>query len=59
MIYTTMQMKRCACKGCQLFVVRVKDVDEGVSSEDLLQQHPILQEFVDVFPSEIIGMPPQ
>ncbi|XP_059074998.1 uncharacterized protein LOC131875015 [Cryptomeria japonica] len=53
------QMKRCVRKGCQLFVVRVKDVDGDVSLEDLLQQHPILQEFADVFPSEIPGIPPQ
>ncbi|GLJ46238.1 hypothetical protein SUGI_0974250 [Cryptomeria japonica] len=56
---STMQMKRCVCKGCQLFVVRVKDMDGEVSLGDLLQQHPILQEFANVFPSEIPGMPPQ
>lgn len=52
-------MKRCAHKGFQLFAVRVKDVGEGISLEDLLQQHPILQDFADVFPSEISGMPSQ
>lgn len=45
----TMHMKRCARKGCQLFVVRVNDVVEGESSDDLLQRHPIFQEFVDAF----------
>lgn len=55
----TMQMKRCAWKGCQLFAVRLRDVDEEVSTEELLQKHSILQEFAGVFPSEILGMPPR
>lgn len=33
---SAMQMKRCVHKGCQLFAVRVKDVDEGVSSKGFI-----------------------
>lgn len=33
------------------------DLDEGEKQEDPLLKHPILQEFLDIFPNEILCMP--
>ena len=53
-----MQVKKCLRKGCKLFSVRVADLllNENMTS---LKQHPVLEEFLDVFPEEIPGLPPQ
>lgn len=39
--------------------MRVNDLDEGEIHDDLFLCHPILQKFSDVFPREILGMPPK
>lgn len=54
-----MQMKCCVHKGYQIFAVRVDELDEGESQDDVFARHPILQEFSDVFLSEILGMLPK
>ena len=53
-----MQLKQCLKKGCNLFAVKVTDLllNENQTS---LKQHPVLEEFPDVFPEEIPGLPPQ
>jgi hypothetical protein len=44
------------CKGCKLYAILVlneKGVEEG------LEHLPVVKEFVDVFPEELPGMPPE
>ena len=45
-------------KGCQLFVITISDRDEDSKKETSLDDFSILEEFGDVFPSELLGMPP-
>ena len=42
-----------------MFVFSVSDLEEAKSHMVTLDDHPLLHEFVVVFPNEIIGMPPQ
>lgn len=37
-----MQMKRYVRKGCQIFAIRVDELDEGESRDDVFTHHPIL-----------------
>lgn len=48
-----MQLKHYVWQSCQLFAVRMNELDEGESHDDIFHHHPILQEFLDVFLSEI------
>ena len=43
-------------KGCELFFYSVKDVSKEVGAN--IEDVPIVSEFMDVFSSEISGMPP-
>lgn len=56
---STMQFKWCMHRGCHLFAVTLEDMDEEQSHEAALDHHPILLEYIDVFPSDILGMPPR
>ena len=53
-------MKNDVRKGCKVFVVHVIN-NEQIDKEDKLKfdDIPILQEFSDVFPKEILGLPPK
>ena len=53
-----MQLKKCLRKGCKLFAVKVADLllNENQTS---LKQHPVLEEFPNVFLEEIPSLPPQ
>ena len=53
-----MQLKKCIKKGYKLYVVRVYDLILN-ENKTPLKQHPILDEFPNVFPREIPGLPPQ
>ena len=53
-----MQLKRCMQKGYQLFGITISDREENRENEPFLDDYPTLQEFVDVFPSELPGMSP-
>ena len=44
---TALQLKKCLRKGCQLYAIHVEESKEGKEPE--LQDHPILQNFVDIF----------
>ncbi len=52
------QLRRCMRKGCQLFDITINDREEDPEGEPSLDDFPILQEFADVFPSELLGRPP-
>lgn len=54
---SAIQLKKCLRKGCKLFAIKVTELllNENQTS---LKQHPVLEEFPDVFPQEIPGLPP-
>jgi hypothetical protein len=52
---STMKVKRCLRKGCQLYVVEALNERKGPP----LDQYPILSEFKDVFQNELLGLPPE
>ena len=45
-------------KGWQLFSITISDKEEDLEEESSFDDFPILQEFVDVFPSEFLGISP-
>ena len=53
-----MQFKPICYKGSQIFIVTVSKLEEEDPARKTID-HPILQEYVDVFSSEILGMPPK
>ena len=57
---SALQMKKVVRKGCKVFVVHVIN-SEPINKEDKLNfdDIPILQDFSDVFPKEIPGLPPK
>ena len=55
---SAMQLRRCMLKGCQLFLITISNRGEDSEWEPSLDDFPILQEFVDFFPSELPGRPP-
>ena len=52
---STLQEKKCVRKGCNLFAVDIQDVDSN--REQRIEYFPVLEEFKDVFPEEIPGLP--
>lgn len=53
-----MQLKKCMKKGCQLLAALVNDLANKEAKEIILE-HPLLQEFLDVYPAEIPRMHPK
>ena len=53
-----MQLKKCLRKGYKLYAIRVLELLLN-ENQTPLKQHPVLDEFSDVFPEEIPGLPPQ
>eukprot|EP00253_Pinus_taeda_P028063 PITA_28063 len=51
---STMKMKCCLRKGCQVYVIQEVSEEKG----PFLGQYPVLAEFLDVFPKELPGLPP-
>eukprot|EP00253_Pinus_taeda_P034937 PITA_34937 len=55
---TANQLVKCIQKGCQVYAIQVGYAD----SKDkiaILNDIPVIQEFTDVFPEEIPGLPPR
>ena len=52
---STLQAKKCVRKGCKLLVVNIKDVESD--REQCIEDFPVLEEFKDVLPKEILGLP--
>ena len=52
---STLQGKKCVRKGCKLFSVNIWDVESD--REQCIEDFPILKEFKDVFPEEILRLP--
>ena len=57
---SALQMKKAARKGCKVFVMHVIN-NEQVNNENKpgFKDIPILQDFVDAFLEEILGLPPK
>ena len=55
---SAMQLKKCMRKGCKLYAVRVVDLLLNVGQTQV-KYHTLLSKFRDVFPEEILGLPPQ
>ena len=54
---SAMQLKKFCRKGCRLYAARVLEAPENETPK--LEDYLVLQEFKDVFPSEILGLPPK
>ena len=52
---SALQVKRCVRKGCRLFAVNIRDVESD--REQRIEDFSILENFKDVFPKEIPGLP--
>jgi len=53
---TTSQLAKCIRKGCQIYAIQVgytNSKEKSVSLENI----PMVQNFPDVFPEEILGFP--
>jgi len=55
---TAHQLEKCMRKGCQIYVVRV-GYTNSKDKPSVLDNIPIVQEFKDVFPKDIPGLPPK
>lgn len=53
------KLKRSMQWGCQMFPISMSDLAEGESLEVSLDDHPLLQDFANVFLSEIPSMLPK
>jgi hypothetical protein len=51
-------LKQNARKGCEIYVVHINESLDKVV-DHLLTDDPILSKFQDVFPEEILGLPPR
>ena len=55
-VILAMQARRFLRKGCEAFLALVLDSKRGqVNLEDI----PVIKEFLDVFPEELPGLPPE
>ena len=52
-----MQLKKFCRKGCQLYTAHV--LETSCDETPRLEDYQVLQEFRDVFPDEIPGLPPK
>eukprot|EP00253_Pinus_taeda_P028245 PITA_28245 len=55
---TANQLMKCIWKGCQVYAIQVGYANSKDKSASL-NNIPIIQEFTDVFPEEIPGLPPR
>eukprot|EP00253_Pinus_taeda_P011491 PITA_11491 len=55
---TATQLAKCIRKGCQLYAIQVGFADSKGKAA-ALDNIPVVQEFADVFPEEIPGLPPK
>eukprot|EP00253_Pinus_taeda_P035679 PITA_35679 len=55
---TANQLVKCVWKGCQIYAIQVGYADSK-DKATILNNIPVIQEFTDVFPEEIPGLPPK
>ena len=56
-LISIMQLKKFCRKGCQLYATHIGEVAENETPR--LEEIHVLQDFKDVFPDEILGIPPK
>ena len=54
---SALKAKKYIRKGCKLFAVNIRDIE--YEREKCTEYFPVLEEFKDVFPEEILGLPPK
>ena len=54
---SSLKAKKCIGKGCKMFVVNIRDKES--EREQPIEDLPVVDEFKDVFPEEIPGLPPK
>ena len=52
------QLKKCARKGWRVFVVHITEINDKETKPNL-EDLPFLNDFKDIFPKEISGLPPR
>jgi hypothetical protein len=53
---SSLQLQKSMCKGCSIYeILALNEKGEAEGLENL----PIVQDFVDVFPEELLGLPPE
>ena len=55
-VITAMQAQRLLRKGCESFLALVLDSKKGQGD---VEKIPVVKEFIDVFPEELPGIPPE
>jgi len=55
---SALQMKRSIQKGCKVFVFHVIN-NNGENKKTELENIPVINKYIDVFPYEILGLPPK
>ena len=57
---SSLQLKRAVRKGCKAYAVTIIDEESLIEIDKLkLEDIPVLKEYADVFPKEIMGLPPK
>ena len=57
---SALQLKREVRKGCKAYAVIITDEANNVEKDKIkIENIPVLNEFIDVFPEEIPGLPPR
>ena len=54
---SAMQLKKFCRKGFQLYATHIVEATKNETIR--LEDYPVLQEFRDVFPDDILGLPPK
>ena len=58
-LVTAMQMRRSIKKKEMIFAVKVKEVEDEDREIEMLNKYPVLRKYKDVFPKELLGLPPK
>ena len=57
---SALQIKRAVRKGCKAYAVTITDEESLIKTYKLkVEDIPVLRQYVDVFPEEILGLPPK
>jgi hypothetical protein len=53
---SSLKLQKSMCKGCKLYAILVLNEKGDV---ERLEEFPVVSKFVDVFPKELLGLPPE
>ena len=57
---SALQLKRAVRKGCKAYAVTIIDEESKIKTDKLkVEDIPVLKEYVDVLPEEILKLPPK